>query len=247
VPPSKQGQPVMSHSGAGPHSHLLAGRHANILITEVFTIDEARRNREALRDVARASGRNPDDVKYFVGLQPTVADSHADALARRGALVEPTVMRNVRYLGQLLGLQLGPGDLDAPLSAQQLAAARAHPGDPRSYRALDVAREGWTVRQVLYHAVIDFHPAPIGRPETIADFMQEWFEAGAADGFWMTPDILVDGLDAFVDGVVPILQQRGLFREDYEGETLREHLGVERQYGLRPTASTPFPVGREAL
>jgi alkanesulfonate monooxygenase SsuD/methylene tetrahydromethanopterin reductase-like flavin-dependent oxidoreductase (luciferase family) len=143
----------------------------------------------------------------------------------------------VHYLGQLIGLSLGPQDLDDPLSTEQLAIARAHPGDSRSYRALEVAREGWTVRQVLHHAVIDYHPAPIGRPEAIADHMQEWFEAGAADGFWVTPDIHLDGMAAFVDGVVPILQQRGLFREDYEGETLRNHLGIDRQYGPRyPTS-----------
>jgi alkanesulfonate monooxygenase SsuD/methylene tetrahydromethanopterin reductase-like flavin-dependent oxidoreductase (luciferase family) len=111
--------------------------------------------------------------------------------------------------------------------------ARANPGDPRSYTALKVAREGWTVREVLHHAVIDYHPSPIGPPEATADHMQEWFEAGAADGFWVLPDIYVDGMDAFIDGVVPILQQRGLFRTDYEGTTLRDHLGADPQYGLR--------------
>ncbi|SDQ53605.1 FMN-dependent oxidoreductase, nitrilotriacetate monooxygenase family [Microbacterium sp. cf332] len=233
VPPSKQGQPIMSHSGAGPQSLALAGRHADILITEVFTIDEARQHRAIMRQAAAAAGRNPDAVKYLVGVQPSTADTGAAALARRGELVEPDVPQQVHYLGQLIGLRLGPADLDAPLSPEQLAIARAHPGDSRSYRALEIAREGWTVRQVLHHAVIDYHPAPIGRPEVIADHMQEWFDADAADGFWVTPDIHVDGMAAFVDGVVPILQQRGLFRDEYEGETLRDHLGIDRQYGPR--------------
>jgi alkanesulfonate monooxygenase SsuD/methylene tetrahydromethanopterin reductase-like flavin-dependent oxidoreductase (luciferase family) len=114
-----------------------------------------------------------------------------------------------------------------------LSHARANPGDSRSYRALEVAKEGWTVRQVLHHAVLDYHPATIGPPEVVADHIQEWFEAGAADGFWINPDIFVDGMDAFIDGVIPILQQRGLFRTEYEGETLRKNLGVDYQYGLR--------------
>jgi alkanesulfonate monooxygenase SsuD/methylene tetrahydromethanopterin reductase-like flavin-dependent oxidoreductase (luciferase family) len=67
-----------------------------------------------------------------------------------------------------------------------------------------------------------------------ADHMQKWFEAGAADGFWISPDVNADGIDAFVNEVVPILQKRGLFHQDYEGSTLREHLGAPDQYGIDP-------------
>jgi len=63
--------------------------------------------------------------------------------------------------------------------------------------------------------------------------MQGWLEAGAVDGFWISPDI-DDGIDAFVDGVIPILQARGIFHSDYGGSTLREHLGAPAQYGLDP-------------
>jgi alkanesulfonate monooxygenase SsuD/methylene tetrahydromethanopterin reductase-like flavin-dependent oxidoreductase (luciferase family) len=223
----------MAHAGASPHSHALAGRSADILISEVFTIDDARRQRESLRQAATAVGRSPDDIKFFAGMSPTIAATHAEALARRGKLVEPDIIQHVHYLGRLIGLPLGPDDLDAPLSADQLSLARANPGDPRSFRALEVAKEGWTVREVLHHAVIDYHPAPIGPPEVVADHMQEWFEAGAADGFWVIPDIFADGMDAFVDEVIPLLQRRGLFRTEYEGETLRRNLGVDHQYGLR--------------
>lgn len=65
-----------------------------------------------------------------------------------------------------------------------------------------------------------------------AGHMTEWFEAGAADGFWFSPDVYEDGIDAFVDGVVPILQERGIFHTEYEGETLREHIGAPDQYGM---------------
>ncbi|MGN7251463.1 MULTISPECIES: hypothetical protein [unclassified Arthrobacter] len=67
--------------------------------------------------------------------------------------------------------------------------------------------------------------------------MQEWFEAGACDGFWVSIDINEDGIDTFVDEVVPLLQQRGLFYDDYEGITLRDHLGAPAQYGLDPRIS----------
>lgn len=233
IPPSEQGQPVMCHAGASPHSLALAGRYADIMLAEVFTIDEARRQRSAVRQAATDAGRDPDGITFFAGVIPSIAATHAEALARRGRMVEPEVHSQVAYLGQLVGVRLGPEDLDSPLTPQQLAAARPSPGDTRSHRALEVAREGWTVREVLHHGVIDYHPAPIGPPEVIADHMQEWFEADAADGFWVMPDVYADGLDALVDQVVPILQQRGLFRTGYEGRTLRDHLGVPPQYGPR--------------
>ncbi|MNW17368.1 putative monooxygenase MoxC [compost metagenome] len=64
--------------------------------------------------------------------------------------------------------------------------------------------------------------------------MQQWFEAEAVDGFWVSPDVYEDGIDAFVDGVVPILQDRGLFHKDYDGATLRDHLGAPALYGIDP-------------
>ena len=70
------------------------------------------------------------------------------------------------------------------------------------------------------------HRIIIGTPEQIADDIEAWFTAGAADGFNLMPDVLPSGLDVFVDTVVPILQRRGLFRLEYSGFTLREHLGL---------------------
>ncbi len=67
-----------------------------------------------------------------------------------------------------------------------------------------------------------------GTPEQIADALQSWFEGGAADGFSLAPNYLPDGLTEFVDHIVPVLQKRGLFRMDYEGQTLRENLGLPR-------------------
>ena len=72
------------------------------------------------------------------------------------------------------------------------------------------------------------HRTFTGTPEQIADTLEQWFNAGAADGFNVMPPFFPGQFDAFVAGVVPILQERGLFRADYEGKTLREHLGLRR-------------------
>jgi alkanesulfonate monooxygenase SsuD/methylene tetrahydromethanopterin reductase-like flavin-dependent oxidoreductase (luciferase family) len=90
------------------------------------------------------------------------------------------------------------------------------------------------VREILAHGVIDYHPTPVGTAADVADHMQEWFEAGAVDGFWVSVDVYEDGIDAFVDDVIPLLQDRGLFHRAYDGATLRDHLGAPHQYGLDP-------------
>jgi FMN-dependent oxidoreductase (nitrilotriacetate monooxygenase family) len=234
LPPSEQGQPVIFQAGGGDQGLEVAGRYASGVIGATYTIEDARAQRMALRNAAASAGRDPDEIKFFPGLMTTIARDRRAGLDRRIAVSGHTFPQRVAYLGQMLGLRLDPVRLGEPLSQAQLDAARPSPYDPRSAHALKIAREGWTLRDVLAHGVIDYHPVIAGPPIEAADHMQEWFEAGAADGFWVCPDVYEDGVDAFVDGVVPILQERGLFHRDYEGTTLREHLGVPPQYGRDP-------------
>jgi alkanesulfonate monooxygenase SsuD/methylene tetrahydromethanopterin reductase-like flavin-dependent oxidoreductase (luciferase family) len=234
LPPSEQGQPVIFQAGGGDQGLAVAGRYASGVIGATYSIEDARAQRSALRDAAERAGRDPDEIKFFPGLMTTIARDRRAGLDRRIAVSGHTTPQRVAYLGQMLGLHLDATSLDEPLSQAQLAAARPSPYDPRSAHALKVARGGWSLRDVLAHGVIDYHPVIAGPPVEAADHMQEWFEAGAADGFWVSPDVYEDGIDAFVDGVVPILQERGLFHRDYEGTTLRDHLGAPAQYGLDP-------------
>jgi FMN-dependent oxidoreductase (nitrilotriacetate monooxygenase family) len=235
IPPSEQGQPVIFTSG-GPSPHLLelAGRYASGFIAEVWTIEEARAQRQMVRDAAERAGRDPDDIKYFAGIMSTVAPTVRKGLDRRLALAGDVIDARLPYLGALLGLDIAPNRYDEPLTPQQLAAARPSPMDPRSGIALNVAREGWSPRDVLAHGVIDYHPTVIGPAEVHADHMEAWLEADAADGFWLSPDIYEGGVDAFVDQVVPELRRRGIYPEQYVGATLRENLGVPEQYGADP-------------
>jgi FMN-dependent oxidoreductase (nitrilotriacetate monooxygenase family) len=233
IPPSEQGQPVIFHAGGSPNGHDLAGRYANALIGAVFTIDDARAQRMALRNAAERAGRDPNEVKFFAGLMTSITDTKRTALDRRTIMMGTSLPQRLAYLQQMLGIRLDLSQLDTPLSREQLANARPSTRDPRSANALKVAREGWSLRDVLAHGVIDYHPVIAGPAIEAADHMQEWLEAGAVDGFWISPDI-DDGIDAFVDGVIPILQARGIFHSDYGGSTLREHLGAPAQYGLDP-------------
>ncbi|MEV7431851.1 NtaA/DmoA family FMN-dependent monooxygenase [Nocardioides sp. NPDC092400] len=238
IPPSDQGQPVIFTSG-GPSPHLLAlaGRYASGFIAEVWTIEEAHAQREMVRNAARQAGRNPDDIKYFAGLMTTVAPTVREGLDRRLALSGDVIDARLPHLGALLGLRIDPDHYDQPMTAEQLAAAHASPVDPRSGNALTVARAGWSPRDVLAHGAIDYHPTTVGPGHVHADHLQEWFEADAVDGFWVSPDVYEDGVDAFVDEVVPLLRARGIYPTEYPGRTLRENLGVGRQYGSDPRLS----------
>ncbi|MEE6295235.1 NtaA/DmoA family FMN-dependent monooxygenase [Georgenia wangjunii] len=235
IPPSEQGQPPIFQAGGGQNGLEIAARYASGVYANPFTIEEGRAHRTALRAAAERVGRDPDEIKLFAGFMPTVAASRRAALDRRRLLDESVDLnQRVRYLGAMMNLALSPEQLDEPLSPQQLADARPSPGDPRAPHALEVAREGWTLRDVLAHGVIDYHPVVPGTAADVADHMQEWFEAGACDGFSLAIDVYQDGIDAFVDEVVPLLQERGVFHLDYSGATLREHLGAPAQYGTDP-------------
>ncbi len=237
IPPSEQGQPVIFQAGGGNYGAEVAGRYANAVIGATFTIEDSIAQRTALRQAAEQAGRNPDEIKFFAGVMPAIGSDVRAALDRRLELGRDVLPQRVGYLGQMLGLPLSADRLDQPLTSKELDAARPSPFDPRSQHALAVAREGWSLRDVLAHGAIDYHPTPVGPASVTADHMQEWFEAGAVDGFWVSIDVFEDGIDTFVDEVTPILQERGLFHTEYRGTTLREHLGVPRQYGRDPRLS----------
>ena len=100
----------------------------------------------------------------------------------------------------------------------------------RAALLLQIARrENLTLRELFYRvAAARGHLLPIGSPVQIADMLETWFRSGAADGFNVMPPFFPTQFDDFVNLVVPILQERGLFRADYTGTTLREHLGLLR-------------------
>jgi alkanesulfonate monooxygenase SsuD/methylene tetrahydromethanopterin reductase-like flavin-dependent oxidoreductase (luciferase family) len=102
-------------------------------------------------------------------------------------------------------------------------------------------RENLTVRQ-LSRRIRSGHRLVVGSAEQVADTLEEWFLAGAADGFNLMPDMFPSGAEIFVDEVVPILRRRGLFRHEYAGTTLRHHLGLPR-----PQSSYASPSREAAL
>ena len=243
VPPSEQGQPVIVMPASSGFGLQAAALYANVILFMPSSIAEGRAQRENVRRSIAEAGRNPDEVKFLAFAGFTIGDTERQALDTRRALDDQMDLRGpLSRLSAYLGLAQEITRPDEPFTPAQLAAVRANPRDARSLRAAQLAKAGWSPRDILAHAVFDPYPAVVGTAAQAADHLQEWFEAGAADGFMLNFDDFHTGIDDFVDRVVPLLRQRGLFPDGYAGKTLREHLGVPPQYGLDPRISTSSPA-----
>ncbi|MDR5740716.1 MULTISPECIES: LLM class flavin-dependent oxidoreductase [unclassified Caballeronia] len=236
LPRSAQGHPVLVQAGASGDGRDLAARHAEAVFSASQSFDESRAYREDLNARAARYGRGPNAVKVLAGLTTIIGATETEALRRRDELVDLIPWRySLNRLAGTLGVPVDalsldkhlPDDLPLPNNGNgnhtffnaTLAQARAH---------------GYTVRELVRAlAGGGGHRVIVGTPEQIADDIAHWFENGAADGFNLMPDVLPDGLEAFTEGVVPILQQRGIFRRAYEGHTLRGHLGLAKPAGRR--------------
>jgi FMN-dependent oxidoreductase (nitrilotriacetate monooxygenase family) len=235
LPPSPQGQPVIVQAGGAGNGLEIAGRYANATYANPFTIKDAQGYWRSVQDAVRSFGRDPQEFVIFSGIITSIASTEGEAVKRRARLDElGDLPSRVGYLGAMLGVRLAPAQLDEPLAADQLALARPHPHDPRSRRALELARRGLTVREIIAHGPIHYHPVALGTPEQVADMLEQWYRSDIGNGLSIIPDVAADGATDFVDQVVPLLQQRGLFRKEYTGSTLRDHLGVSYQNGLAP-------------
>jgi len=227
VPPSEQGQPVVVMPLSSGYGLQAAGMYADVVIAMPMSVEEGRAQRLAVREAARQAGRGPDDIKFVVFAGVTVGHTRRAALDKRRALDDRIDIRGpLARLGAVLGLRQPFERPDEPLDSALVDALQPRPNDARSLRAVELAKAGHTPRDILAHAVLDPYPALVGTAEQAAGFLQAWFEAEAADGFMMCFDDFHTDIDAFVDHVVPLLRERGLFLGNEQAMTLRGNLGI---------------------
>jgi alkanesulfonate monooxygenase SsuD/methylene tetrahydromethanopterin reductase-like flavin-dependent oxidoreductase (luciferase family) len=187
--------------------------YADIIIAMPSSIEEGRAQRQAIRQAAAQAGRNPEDIKYLAFAGFTIGDTERHALDTRLALDAHTDIRGpLARLSAYLGLQQQLTRPDEPLTTAQLTAVQAHPQDARSIRAVELAHAGWSPRDILAHAVFDPYPSVVGTAGQVADHLQEWFKAGAADGFMLNFDDFSTEIGNFVEQVIPVLRERGIFQ-----------------------------------
>ncbi|PWV97314.1 FMN-dependent oxidoreductase (nitrilotriacetate monooxygenase family) [Paenibacillus cellulosilyticus] len=222
---SKQGQPVVFQAGSSEVGKDYAAKHADAIFTGHETVEDAVAFYQDVKRRAVGFGRNPDNVLVFPGIGPVIGSTEEEAERKYQEVVELVSPANaLLYLGRYFEHHdFSQYDLDAPFP--DLGDLGRNSFQSTTDRIKAVAKEkGLTLRQVAL-SVATPRPAFLGTPEQVADKVQEWFEAGAADGF-MVGSSVPHGLEDFIEHVVPILQARGLFRTEYESDTLRGNLGL---------------------
>ncbi|MBV9748357.1 MAG: LLM class flavin-dependent oxidoreductase [Acetobacteraceae bacterium] len=221
-----QGWPVIVQAGASEAGRQLAAETAEVIFASARTLDDGQRFYADVKARMRALGRNPQHLKILPGVLVIVGDTAADAQAKKvrlDGLVHPD--SGIPNLSMRLGTDASRFDLDAPLP--DIPETNASQSGRQALVEL-ARRENLTVRQLAQLVGAYGGLQMVGTPGEIADEMQAWLEAEACDGFNVMFPYLPAGLDDFVNLVVPELQRRGIFRRDYEGATLRDHLGLPR-------------------
>ncbi|HWV50754.1 MAG TPA: LLM class flavin-dependent oxidoreductase [Microbacterium sp.] len=238
-PRSPQGHPLLVQAGSSESGKEFAARWAEAIFTATPTIEEAQEFYADIKRRAIENGRDPEQIKVLPGLVPIIADTEAEAReleAELDRLIAPEFARD--QLEKVLKLAPGTLRLDQPLPDDLPGEDEIEGAKSRYTLIVALARrENLTVRELIGRLGGGRgHRTFTGTPVQVADTIQQWFENGAADGFNIMPAVLPSGLEVFVERVVPILQERGLFRTEYTGETLREHYGLPRPVGRRELA-----------
>jgi alkanesulfonate monooxygenase len=229
IPRPPQGRPVIVQAGTSDDGMDVAARFAEVIFSANLTIDTCQKYFNDVKTrAADKFGRNPDHLKVMPGLSVYVGRTEAEASEKydyQNSLMHPIVAREI--LSTVLGgVDLSSYDFDGPL-----------PDLPRgnsSHSTFEYVtglakRDKLTMRQIAQ--VVAGARAKLvvkGTPKQVVDMMEEWYVEEAADGFNVMPPYLPGGLDDFVELVIPEMQRRGLFRTEYTGRTLREHLGLPR-------------------
>ena len=228
---SAQGRPILVQAGASDAGMEIAAASADVVYAVPHDLDTGRAYYQDLKSRVERAGRRPESLRILPGITPFVGRTEAEAREKYDLLnaLVPTELGLSYLYGQMGDLSAYP--LDGPVP---------EPNDPQvrsiAKNLLALARrDDLTIRQLYTTIAAGFGSRIlVGTPAQLADDMQSWVEAGAADGFNICPPALPIGLEDFAGQVVPELQRRGLFRTEYAGGTLRENLGLalpESRYG----------------
>ena len=228
-PSTPQGHPVIVQAGSSEAGKELAAKTAEVIFTAWQTLEDAQTfYRDVKRRLAKY-GRQPDDLKIMPGVFITVAKTEEEAIAKQKDLnsyILPEV--GLAYLSNFIGVDLTGYDVNAPLPKLGEIEDKTNP-QIRSNIIRDIAeRENLQTLREVYERIAGArgHREIVGTPEQIGDYLEEWFLNEGADGFNIMPPTFPEGLNDIVNLVIPELQRRGLFRTEYDSDTLRGNLGL---------------------
>jgi FMN-dependent oxidoreductase (nitrilotriacetate monooxygenase family) len=222
-----QGYPVLFQASASDTGKDLAAQIAEVIFTPLHDLDKGQAFYRELKENALRYGRTSSDVIIMPGLNPIVGRTREEAVEKQRyfqSLIHPDVGKEL-LSNALGGVDLSDVEVDKPLP-DGIISPQDRQSSPRfSY----LFKEKLTVRQMYEkYGGARGQRTVVGTADDIADQMERWFVNHAVDGYLVQPPHLPAGLDEFIEHVIPRLQERGLFRKEYEGQTLRENLGLRR-------------------
>ncbi|MEU7557418.1 NtaA/DmoA family FMN-dependent monooxygenase [Streptomyces eurythermus] len=236
TPRPPQGHPVIIQAGDSPAGREFAAAEADVVFSKYNRLDQARAFYRDVKSRLARYGRTPDRLKILPTATVVVADSDAEAAAYADEITRAQVSPQtaIAHLEAVWGRDLSGYDPDGPLpdidpapDAQMLKGhslfRRDRDAIARKWRALAEER-GLSIRELVIE--VSGGQTFVGSPHTVADAIDHFVRSDGADGFVLVPHLTPGGLDDFVDRVVPLLQEKGVFRRDYTGPTLRDHLGL---------------------
>ena len=220
-----QGQPVLVQAGASEDGQKFASRFAEMIFASQLDKEHSKEFYATMKAKVAGWGRNPEHCKILPGFMPIVGRNDEDARGKLSQLMRLAVPEvALKMLSSRFGHDMSKFDLDGPMPNLPLSnQIQTH-----AKVAYEKARkENLTLRDMYNQvAVARGYLFALGNAAAIADVMEEWFTERACDGFVLVPPYFPAAFDEFIDEVVPELQRRGIFRREYSGSTLREHLGL---------------------
>ncbi|WP_329110305.1 NtaA/DmoA family FMN-dependent monooxygenase [Micromonospora sp. NBC_01699] len=239
VPRAPQGRPVILQAGDSEEGREFAASSADAIFSRYATLEEGRAFYADVKGRLARHGRTHDELLILPAATFVLGDTDAEArdLAHEVRLQQVSGQTAIKFLEQLWNRDLSGYDPDGPLPdtdpdpgehtvARGRASVRMY-RDPvataRQWRER-AAAENLSIRELIIE--VTGRQTFVGAPATVADAIDALVQADASDGFILVPHVTPGGLDGFADTVVPLLQERGVFRTEYRGDTLRDHLGL---------------------
>lgn len=222
---SPQGQPVVFQAGSSGEGKVFSAKEADVVFAIMPSLEEAGDYYHDVKGMAAEFGRNAKDIVVMQGISPIIGETDEEAEKKYEEIASlVTIKHALSFLGRLFEHHdFTQYPLDGPFPNLDGLGENSFKSDTERIKK-EASDHGFTLRQVALQEATPRTPF-IGTPERVADLVQKWFDKEAADGFIIIAN-LPSGLTDFVEKVVPLLQERGLFRSEYEGDTLRKNLGL---------------------
>lgn len=229
---SKQGHPVIVQAGSSEPGQRLAARTAEVVFAHRSDLEKAKEFYKSLKSKTADYGRHPDELSILVGISPIVGETEEIARQKFEELQKLVLpYEALKFLSGYMGnVDFTKYSLDTPVKEVDLPEEIN--GIQSQYEDIKriINKEDLTVGELYSRLFIGAGRRDhfVGTPEKIADELEKWLTEEAADGFILQAPLYPRDLEDFVNYVIPILQKRGLFRREYEGDTLRDHLGLQK-------------------